>query len=72
MCTVPWRSSSAARQASWSERVKTDAVRPYSVPLAISSASSSVEKEMIGATGPKVSSCAIRIALVTPSTIVGS
>ncbi len=27
---------------------------------------------MIGATGPKVSSCAIRMSLVTPSTIVGS
>ena len=27
---------------------------------------------MIGATGPNVSSCAIRISLVTPSMIVGS
>ena len=52
--------------------MKTDAVRPNSVSLAISSASSSVEKVMIGATGPNVSSCAIRMSLVTPSTIVGS
>ena len=44
MCTVPWRSSSAARQAPWSERVKTDAVSPYSVSFAISSASSRVAK----------------------------
>src|ERR1043166_3368859 len=52
MWTVPWRSSSAAVQASFSDFVNTDAVSPNSVELAISSASSSESKAMIGATGP--------------------
>ena len=52
--------------------MNTAAVNPNSVSLAISSASSSVSNRMIGATGPNVSSCAIRMSLVTPVSTVGS
>lgn len=45
---------------------------PASVSLAVAIASSSVSKRNSGSTGPKVSSCAMRIALVASASTVGS
>src|ERR1700733_6542040 len=52
--------------------VHTPAARPYTVSLAIAIASSSSSNGMTDRTGPKISSCAIRIWLLTPVKIVGS
>ncbi|MNV58534.1 hypothetical protein D3C71_1509140 [compost metagenome] len=52
--------------------VQTAAARPYGVSLAIATASSALSKVITDSTGPKISSWAIFIALLTPSKIVGS
>lgn len=49
----------------------TAAARPYSVALAIWMASSSVLNLMIAATGPKISSLAIFMSIVTSANAVG-
>jgi hypothetical protein len=62
----------ASRTARPMSDVHTHAFSPYRVPLAISTASSSESKLSTDSTGPKISSCAIRMSGVTRSKIVGS
>ena len=52
--------------------VQTPAASPYTMSLPIASASSSSVNGMIDSTGPKTSSCAMRIEFFTPLKIVGS
>jgi len=63
------------RSAIWPARatsgVQIAAVSPYAVPLQIPMASSSVEKRITHAMGPKISSCATAISLSTFARTVG-
>ena len=52
--------------------VHTAATSPYSVPLATSRASASPSTGSTESTGPKISSCAMRMPGATRSKIVGS
>ncbi|MCY1461595.1 hypothetical protein D3C76_1019580 [compost metagenome] len=70
--TLPARSARAVRWALEMSAVQTAAARPYGVSLAIAMASSALSNAMTDSTGPKISSWAIFIALLTPSKIVGS
>src|SRR5471032_1346160 len=70
--TLPARRALAVRCALEMFDVHTAAARPYWVSLAIAMASSTLSKAITDSTGPKISSWAIFMALVTPSKIVGS
>ena len=62
----------ARRTALPTSAVHTEATRPYWVPLAIRSASSSSSAPSTESTGPKISSWAMRISDETSSKIVGA
>ncbi|MCY1466534.1 hypothetical protein D9M71_848680 [compost metagenome] len=70
--TLPARRALAVRCALEMSAVHTPAARPYGVSLAMLIASSVESKVMTDSTGPKISSWAIFMALVTPSKMVGS
>ena len=59
------------RYAVLMSRVQTPAPRPYSVSLAISSASSGVRNYVTASTGPKIASWKMRMRLC-PSKTVGA
>jgi hypothetical protein len=71
MPTMPTSSAPATRHTRARSREKKYEARPYSVSLASAMASASVLKRNSGATGPKISSLASVIALVTSARIVG-
>jgi len=70
--TLPARTARAVLWALEMSEVQMPAARPYGVSLAMAMASSAVSKVITDSTGPKISSWAIFMALVTPSKMVGS
>ncbi len=72
MPTVPARSALVSRIARLRSLVHTVAARPYSVSLAIRTASSSSLKGITDRTGPKISSRAMLMSLDTSVNRVGA
>src|SRR5499427_434979 len=72
MFTQPARARSAKARPRSRSAVNTAAVSPYGEALVSSRACSAEPTSMTGTTGPNVSSRAISIAVVTPSSTVGS
>ena len=70
--TIPASSCWASCQARASSRVQIAAVSPYSLSLAIWTASSSSANRITQAIGPNISSRAIRISGVTSANTVGA
>ena len=69
---MPWRSARETRFAVPASEVHTAPARPYSVWLAISIASCSVEKVSTVITGPKPSSITAGFSAVHRSSTVGA
>ena len=72
MLTQPALARSAKARPRSRSLVNTAAVRPNGEALVSSSASAAERTSMIGTTGPNVSSAAIAMSGVTPSSTVGS
>jgi len=70
--TVPASSARATLWALCKSRVPTPAASPYGTAFAVATASSSVSNRTAARTGPKISSCPIRLELSTFVKMVGS
>ncbi len=70
--TMPASICSAIRSPFSRSSVHTDAPSPNRESFASRIASSSLSTRMIGTTGPKISSCMIRMSCVTPVSTVGA
>src|SRR3954462_2369273 len=70
--TNPASTAAAVRCAVEMSLVQIDAVRPYSTEFTSSSIVASFDHLRMPSTGPKISSCAMRIDIFTSANTVGS